>query len=75
MLAVASDSPASKAGIRKFDLITEIGGTAIKSANDAQVVVDSSRVGSQLSLRLIRQQKTVTLSVTTGDLSDRPAAK
>uniref|UniRef100_A0A7S0IP79 PDZ domain-containing protein n=1 Tax=Calcidiscus leptoporus TaxID=127549 RepID=A0A7S0IP79_9EUKA len=74
VLAVASDSPAGKAGIRKFDLITDIGGVPIKSANDAQAVVDSSRVGSQLPLRLVRQQRTLTLSVTTGDLSDRPSA-
>ena len=50
-------------------------GMRIKPALRVQAVVDSSRVGSQLPLRVIRQQKTIALSVTTGDLSDRPPAK
>ena len=73
MLAVAPDTPAAKAGLRKFDLIQELGGKAIKTAADAQAIVDGSKVGQSLSMKIIRNQKTVSLSVTTGDLSDRPS--
>ncbi|KAL1529729.1 hypothetical protein AB1Y20_000665 [Prymnesium parvum] len=73
VLAVAPDTPAAKAGVRKFDLIQELGGKPIKTAADAQVIVDSSKVGQVLTLKVIRQQKPLTLSVTTGDLSERPS--
>ena len=49
VLAVAPDTPAAKAGFRKFDLIQELGGQTVKSASDAQVVVDSSKVGPILT--------------------------
>jgi len=75
VLAVAPDTPAAKAGVRKFDLIQEMAGKVIKTAADAQALVDSSKVGESLTLRIVRQQKTITLSVTTGDLSDRPPPK
>ena len=72
VLAVAPETPAAKAGLRKFDLIQEIGGRPVKSAADAQAIVDSSRVGQTLALKLVRQQKTMHVSVVTGDLSERP---
>ena len=42
------------------------------AAADAQAIVDSSRVGQTLALKLVRQQKTMHISVVTGDLSERP---
>ena len=72
VLAVAQDTPAAKAGFRKFDLIRELGGLPVKSAADAQAVVDSSKVGQVLTAKVVRQQKTITLSVVAGDLSNRP---
>jgi len=74
VLAVAPDTPAAKAGFRKFDLIQELGGKSIKTAADAQAVVDSSRVGQVLTAKVVRQQKSLSLAVTTGDLSERAAA-
>lgn len=44
VLVVGPDTPAARAGFRRFDLITEIGGTAIKSAADAQDLVDKAQV-------------------------------
>lgn len=51
VLAVAPDTPAAKAGVRKFDLIQELGGKPIKTAADAQVIVDSSKVGQVQAAR------------------------
>lgn len=75
VLAVAPDTPAAKAGFRKFDLIQELGGQPIKTAADAQAIVDSSRVGQPLQAKVVRQQRTLTLTVVTGDLSERPTPK
>jgi S1-C subfamily serine protease len=75
VLAIAPDTPASKAGFRKFDLIQELDGRIVRTAADAQAIVDSSRVGQPLQVKVIRQQRTLTLTVITGDLSDRPTAK
>jgi hypothetical protein len=49
VLRVGPDSPASRAGFRRFDLITEISGTAIESAVDAQDLVDKAPVPSHLT--------------------------
>ena len=51
------------------------GGKPVKSAADAQAIVDGAKVGQSLSAKIIRQQKTVSLTVTTGDLNDRPAPR
>ena len=75
VLAVATDTPASKAGFRKFDLILELDGKPVKSAADAQAIVDNSKVGQSIAAKIIRGQKTMTLSVVTGDLSDRPSPR
>ena len=75
VLAVAPETPAAKAGFRKFDLIQEIGGRAVKSAADAQAAVDASKVGQPLTAKVVRGDKTLSLTVVTGDLSDRPAPK
>ena len=48
VLAVAPDTPASRAGLKKFDLIQELGGKVIKTAADAQSIVDSAKVGQQM---------------------------
>jgi len=72
VLAVAPDTPASKAGFRKFDLIQELGGKPIASAADAQTVVDNSKVGQPLTVKIIRQRKSMSITVIAGDLSERP---
>ena len=75
VLAVAPDTPAHKAGFRKFDLIAELGGKTVRSAADAQAVVDGTKVGQVLTVKVVRGTKTVTLTVTTGDLNERPMAR
>ena len=72
MLAVAPDTPAYKAGFKKFDLILELDGKPVKSAADAQTIVDASKVGDVLIARLTRGAKTLSITVITGDLSERP---
>ena len=35
--------------------------------------MDASKVGQALSVKVVRNQKTLSLNVVTGDLSDRPS--
>merc|ERR1712159_129849 len=72
VLAVGQETPAARAGFRKFDLIVEIDGKAVKTAADAQSIVDSAKVGQQMQVSLRRGQKTISLTVTTADLNDKP---
>ena len=72
VLAVAPETPAAKAGFKKFDLIHELDGKAVKSAADAQSIVDNCKVGQSLVAKIIRGPKTLSLNVVTGDLSERP---
>mmetsp|Transcript_113125 Transcript_113125/g.205735 ORF Transcript_113125/g.205735 Transcript_113125/m.205735 type:complete len:500 (-) Transcript_113125:31-1530(-) len=69
VLNVAPGTSAAKAGMRKFDLITELGGKPVKTSADVQAIVDKSKVGQQLSAKVIRQQSPMNVLVTTGDLS------
>ena len=72
VLAVAPDTPAAKAGFRKFDLIQELGGRPVKNAADAQAAVDASKVGQPLTARVLRGTKPVTIHLIAGDLGPRP---
>ena len=73
ILAVAPDTPAAKAGLRKFDLITELAGQTVKSAADAQAIVDNSRVGQSLVCKVVRGQKTIAVAVTSDPPTARPS--
>ena len=75
VLAVAPETPAAKAGFKKFDLITELGGRTVKTAADAQAAVDASKVGQPLTCKIVRQSKTITVTVVAGDLNERPMPK
>jgi len=73
ILGVAQGTPAAAAGLRKYDVIVEIGGKQVRSAADAQAIVDESRVGQQLQVKVNRQNRVVVTSVTTADISERLA--
>jgi S1-C subfamily serine protease len=74
VLAVGPDTPAAKAGFRKFDLIQELAGQSVGTAADAQAIVDQSKVGQTLTARVLRGAKSITIAVITGDLGDRPVS-
>lgn len=70
IMRVGPDTPAAKAGFRKFDVIQEISGRKILTPSEAQSMVDAAKVGQQLKCKVIRQSKPVSLLVTTGNLND-----
>jgi putative serine protease PepD len=50
VLTVVSGSPADKAGLVQGDVIVNIGGTAINSAEDLQKVVQASKPGQAVTI-------------------------
>ncbi|MCS5705598.1 trypsin-like peptidase domain-containing protein [Synechococcus sp. FGCU-3] len=65
---VMNASPAAKAGIRPCDLITSVGGKAVKNPSEVQLAVDQSRVGSSLAIEVRRGDTTRQLNVQPAEL-------
>ncbi|MBF2089652.1 MAG: trypsin-like peptidase domain-containing protein [Synechococcales cyanobacterium K44_A2020_017] len=70
VMRVMPNSPAAEAGLRRGDVITDIDGQTITTAEDLQRTVERSNVGQSLRLRVIRNGNTQTITVRPGDLQD-----
>ncbi|MBF2098586.1 MAG: trypsin-like peptidase domain-containing protein [Gloeomargaritaceae cyanobacterium C42_A2020_066] len=64
---VIPDSPAAKGGLRRGDVITEIDGKRVDTADDLQKVVEQTQVGERLPVKVRRGDQTLSLTVRTGD--------
>jgi S1-C subfamily serine protease len=73
VLRVLENTPAAKAGVRRYDVITSVDGQAIISAEQLQQVVDRSRLGKALKVELRRGDQSMQLSVRTAELKDEEA--
>lgn len=63
IVGVASNSPASKAGLRTGDVIQQINGQQIKTADDVQQAVDKSQIGVSLPVEVSRNGRSLNVSV------------
>lgn len=68
VMRVVPNSPADAGGLRRGDIITEIGGRTVRTADELQRVVEESRVGQVLGLEVLRGDRTLQLRVRTGEL-------
>ena len=71
---LASDSPASTAGLRGGDLIVEFDGKAVKSPNQLAEIVAGTPVGRTVKLKFVRNGQAQTASVTIAERPGRGAA-
>jgi serine protease Do len=62
---VIRGSPAQKAGIKVYDVVTKFAGNEIKSSRDLSDAVLDTPVGKPVEVELVRNGKSVKLSVTT----------
>lgn len=62
--AVASGSPAAKAGLQTGDVITKIGGTAIGTAGSLSSIIGQYRPGDKVTITYLRDGQTKTADVT-----------
>lgn len=65
---VYSNTPAEEAGLRRLDVVTEIGGKRVDRADDAQSIIDGAKVGEGIAVEIIRSGKEITLYITPEDL-------
>ncbi len=68
VIRVVPNSPAATAGIRRGDVLTQIDGQLVTTAEQLQGIVEDSRVGQALQVKLQRDNLTQQLSVRTSEL-------
>ncbi|MHB8406177.1 MAG: DegQ family serine endoprotease [Gammaproteobacteria bacterium] len=71
---VVPGSQAEKAGIKPNDVIVSINGTPVASAQDLSNAVGAMRVGTKLSLGVLRNGKHITINAQLGKLESQQVA-
>jgi S1-C subfamily serine protease len=71
VLKVLPKTPAADSGLRRFDVILSVNGSPTANARDIQKVVDGSRVGQELKVRVLRgvDGKTLDIVLRTADMT------
>ncbi|MEM8604149.1 MAG: HhoA/HhoB/HtrA family serine endopeptidase [Cyanobacteria bacterium P01_H01_bin.121] len=70
VVRVLPGTPAEAAGLRRGDVILQLDGQAMKSANQLQQTVEDSQIGQQLQVRVRRGNQTQQFSVRTAELQN-----
>ncbi|WP_088831139.1 S1C family serine protease [Paenibacillus tyrfis] len=60
-------SPAFKAGVRPYDVITEVNGAKIKTTEEVSTAIKKLKVGDKATLGVMRDGKKLNIDVTIGD--------
>ena len=61
---IAKLSPAAVAGLETGDVIRELNGTPIRTDEDVSLIVNDSRTGDQLNMKILRDGDTLTKTLT-----------
>ena len=64
------DGPAKKAGMKRFDIVTEFNGKKIRSSRDLSDTVADTEPGKTIKVKVIRNKKTINLDLL---LAERPS--
>lgn len=71
VIKLTTGGAAEKGGVREGDVVTKFNGVAITSASELTAAVRQERAGAKATLELIRDGKTLTLSVVLGDAGNQ----
>ncbi|HUI67733.1 MAG TPA: DegQ family serine endoprotease [Nitrospirota bacterium] len=72
---VEKDSPADKAGMKRGDLIIQFNGIKVEDSTGLRNMVASSEPGTKAEIKIVRDQKEQTLTVTLGEFQEKKIAK
>lgn len=72
IIRVVPNSPAKQAGLQIGDLILNVGGKVIKTANDVQEQVEKSEIGKTLKVEIKRKGEKKLISVRPGSYPKKP---
>ena len=72
IMDVIPGGPASKAGLKTYDIVTEINGRAVQSSSEFARTIANQNVGAKAQLSVLRDGKPIKLSLTVGK---RPTAR
>ena len=61
-------TPAEDSGLRRLDVVIEIGGKRVERADDAQRRIDGANVGETLQMKIVRNGKEMNIHITPEDL-------
>ncbi len=67
---VIEDSPAERAELKAGDIIVEFNESKVKESNDLPAIVARTPVGNEVSVKVLRDGREVSLPVTIGELSN-----
>jgi S1-C subfamily serine protease len=70
VVEVAPGSPAERAGVRAEDLLVSLAGVPVDDVMEVQRLMGADRIGEPLEAVVIRGERTLTLEVVPGELSD-----
>ncbi|MEC4805607.1 MAG: HhoA/HhoB/HtrA family serine endopeptidase [Jaaginema sp. PMC 1080.18] len=70
VMQVLPNTPAERGGIRRGDVITEIDGKPIKTSEEVQRFVENSGVGKNLQFKVLRGDRTTTVTIRTEQMRD-----
>jgi S1-C subfamily serine protease len=71
IIRVLEGTPAASAGLRRGDVIVEVDGLPIRSADGLQLKVENTKIGEALQLKVQRGDRTLTVRVKTAELQDQ----
>ena len=71
VLHIYEDTPASAAGLRRADVITQIGKKKVSKAAEAYKLIDSAEVGTPIDFKIIRGDKSMTIKVKPDEFARR----
>ena len=67
---VTKDGPADKAGVKVGDVIIEFDGKEVKDSSDLPIIVARTPVDRRATMKVLRDKKEITLTVSVGELKD-----
>ncbi len=68
---VVADGPAAAGGVHEGDVVTSFGGTAVHNPREMREAVEPAPIGSQQTMQIVRDGKSMSLTVTTKALPER----